>query len=102
MKPAAIEKSRTTGAVTVKLDISDRERIASLAATKKRTPHYLMKEAILEYIKREEAQQNFIKAAESSFEQYKNTGLHVTLEEFSKWVDDAQKNPDAPIPPCHT
>lgn len=102
MKTAAIEKRRTVGTVTVKLAPSDRDRIAALAATQKRTPHYLMKEAILEYVQREEARQHFIKAANTSFEHYKETGLHITLDEFSAWVEDVQKNPDAPITPCHT
>lgn len=102
MKATAIEKPRSPGTVTVKLDPSDRDRIASLATLKKRTPHYLMKEAILEYVQREEARQNFIKAAEASFEHYKETGLHITLDEFSAWVDDVQNNPDAPITACHT
>ncbi|MDP1997499.1 MAG: ribbon-helix-helix protein, CopG family [Gallionella sp.] len=102
MKTSAIEKPRSSGTVTVKLDPSDRDRIASLAAMKKRTAHYLMKEAILEYVQREEARQNFIKAADTSFEHYKETGLHITLDEFSAWVDDVQKNPDAPITACHT
>ncbi len=102
MKTSAIEKPRSSGTVTVKLDPSDRDRIASLATMKKRTPHYLMKEAILEYVQREEARQNFIKAADTSFEHYKETGLHITLDEFSAWVDDVQKNPNAPITACHT
>jgi len=102
MKTSAIEKPRSPGTVTIKLDPSDRDRIASLAALKKRTAHYLMKEAILEYVQREEARQSFIKAADTSFEHYKETGLHITLDEFSAWVDDVQKNPDAPITACHT
>ena len=101
MKTPTVEKPRT-GSVTIKLDNADRDRIASLAATKKRTPHYLMKEAILDYVKKEEARQNFIAAAESSFEHYKETGLHITLDEFSHWVDKAQETPDAPLPACHT
>lgn len=64
----------------------------------KRTSHYLMKAAILEFVQREEARQNFIKAAETSFEHYKETGLHLTLEEFSAWADDI----DNPLPACHT
>jgi predicted transcriptional regulator len=102
MKAIAIEKPRFPGTVTVKLDPSDRDRIASLATMKKCTPHYLMKEAILEYVQREEARQNFIKAAETSFEHYKETGLHITLDEFSAWVDETQQNPDTPIAACHT
>ena len=60
-----------------------------------------MKEAILKYVKKEEARQNFIAAAESSFEYYKETGLHITLDEFSTWVDQIQESPDAPVPACH-
>lgn len=101
MKTSTAEKPRT-GSVTIKLDDADRDRIASLATAKKRTPHYLMKEAILEYVKKEEARQNFIAAAESSFEHYKETGLHITLDEFSHWVDEVQEMPEAPAPACHT
>jgi predicted transcriptional regulator len=102
MKISSSEKPRSPGTVTVKLDPADRDRIAALATMKKRTPHYLMKEAILDYVKKEEARQNFIQAAEASFEHYKETGLHISLDEFSAWVDDVQQNPDASIPACHT
>lgn len=102
MKTAATDKPLFAKTVSIKLDPSDRERIAALAAIKKRAPHYLMKEAIVEYIHREEARQNFIRAAEASFDHYQRTGQHITLDELSTWVDDAQKTPDAPVPPCHT
>ncbi len=87
--------------VTITLDDADLDRIASLAAAKKRTPHYLMKEAILEYLQKEEARQNFIAAAESSFVHYKETGLHITLDEFDSWVDQVQQDPNTPISACH-
>ena len=101
MKSIALEKPRVPATVTVKLDTADRTRISALAQRKKRTPHYLMKEAILEYIQREETRQNFVLAAQASFEHYKETGLHVTLDEFSAWVDTAQEKPDSAMPPCH-
>ena len=101
LKTVSVEKARSPGTVTVKLDSSDRDRIASLASVKKRTPHYLMKEAILEYVQREEARQNFIQAADTSFKHFKETGLHITLEEFSAWVDQLQKDSKTPIAECH-
>ena len=67
----------------VKLDPSVRPRISALAMSKKRTPHYLLKEAIREYIDREESRQNFIKVAERSYQHYKETGSHISLDEFS-------------------
>ena len=91
----------SNGPVTISLDDVDQDRIASLASAKKRTPHYLMKEAILEYLQKEEARQNFIAAAESSFVHYKDTGLHITLDEFDSWVDQVQQNPNTPMPECH-
>ena len=87
--------------VTITLDDADQDRIASLASAKKRTQHYLMKEAILEYLQKEEARQNFIAAAESSFVHYKETGLHITLDEFDSWVDQVKQDPNTPIPACH-
>ena len=102
MKAIAIEKHRPTATVSIKLDAIERERIAALASIKKRTPHYLMKEAILDYVRREEARQNFIAAAEASFAHYKETGLHVTLDEFSTWVDAVQTSPDTPMPTCRS
>jgi len=101
MKTIAVDKSRSAATLTVTLDPADRDRIASLAAMKERTPHFLMKEAILEYMQREEARLNFTKAAETSFEHYKETGLHITLDEFSEWVDEAQQSPHVAIPICH-
>lgn len=101
MAPTAA-KPRTAGTVSLKLDAHERGRIAALASAKKRTPHYLMKEAILDYVCREEARQNFIAAAEASFEHYKETGLHVTLDEFGSWVDAVQTAPDTALPACHT
>ena len=101
MKPSIVEKARA-GSVTIKLDDAYRYRIASLATDKKRTPHYLMKDAVLEYVEREEARQNFIAAAESSFEHYKETGLHISLDEFSTWIDDIQQDPGGRVPACHT
>jgi hypothetical protein len=50
---------------------------------------------------KEEARQNFVAAAESSFVHYKETGLHITLDEFDSWVDQVQQDPSAPLPTCH-
>jgi predicted transcriptional regulator len=91
----------SNGPVTISLDDVDQDRIASLASAKKRTPHYLMKEAILEHLQKEEARQNFIAAAESSFVHYNDTGLHITLDEFDSWVDQVQQDPNTPMPECH-
>jgi predicted transcriptional regulator len=100
MTISSSEKPRN-GSVTITLDDTDQDRIATLATAKKRSPHYLMKEAILEYLQKEEARQNFVAAAESSYVHYKETGLHITLDEFDSWVDQVQQDPNTPMPECH-
>jgi len=97
----ALPNKPSTSLVSVKLEQSDRERLNSLAVSKKRSAHYLMKEAIQEYIKREEIRMNFIRAGEASAQHYKDTGLHISFDELSTWVDAVQTNPDAAMPVCH-
>jgi predicted transcriptional regulator len=86
---------------TVKLTAKEREGIKTIAALRNRTPHYIMKEAILAYLERAEHEQLFVQAALRSREQLKKTGLHITQNEFSAWVNAIQKNPKTPMPVCH-
>ena len=87
--------------LTVKLDVDERHRLKSLAAAKKRTPHFLMKEAIHRYILDEEAEQMAVNIATASIEHYKKTGLHVTLDEVKAWAKSVKTNRNAQMPPCH-
>lgn len=87
--------------MTVKLEVSERDRLKSLAVARKRTPHYLMKEAIQTYLEKAESEELFIQAALRSRQHLKETGLHVTQNEFSAWVKAIQQNPKTPMPTCH-
>jgi predicted transcriptional regulator len=86
---------------TVKLSASERDRIKSIAAFRKRTPHYIMKEAIQTYLQSAEVEQNFIAAGEESWNDFEKTGLHITLEEARGWAKELKTNPKATIPTCH-
>src|SRR6186713_3379241 len=46
-------------AVSVKLDEKTQERMRQLAEARSRAPHYLMREAINQYLDREEARESF-------------------------------------------
>lgn len=100
MTAAMFDKPRTDS-VTVKLDSADMERLKLIALVKKRTPHFIMREAMRSYIEAEEAKQRFIAAAKASLKEYKSTGLHVTLDEFGAWTDAIRKKPDTPMHACH-
>jgi predicted transcriptional regulator len=100
MRTPSIQKTKTAN-VTVKLEDSERARIKSLADFKKRTPHYIMREAIAKYLEEEELEQRFIAAAEQSLIDYKANGLHISLDELSSWASQLKTNPEAPMPTCH-
>jgi predicted transcriptional regulator len=73
--------------VSVKLGLEERARLAALATARKRSPHYLMREAVSEYLGREEARQSFRDEASRAWRDYKETGLHATQEEVDAWVE---------------
>ena len=72
--------------VSIKLDPEDRSRLAALATARKRPSHYLMREAVREYLTREELQQDFADEAEKAWADYQQTGLHVTHAEIDAWA----------------
>ncbi len=82
-------------AVSIKLEDTERQRLAYLAEVKRRSPHFLMREAITEYISREEKRLAFYKEAEAAWKDYRETGLHLSLRDLEAW---ASKNA-APLPP---
>jgi predicted transcriptional regulator len=100
MTTATLERPRSVN-VTVKLHEAQRERIKSLAAYKKRTPHYLMIDAIDKYIQEEEREQTLLKMVDAGNEHFERTGLHTTTTEIRAWLAAAKLNPNTPRPACH-
>ena len=74
-------------AVSIKLDPAEQERLRALAEARKRAPHYLMREAIRQYLDREEARESFKQEALAAWNEYQETGLHLTGHEVADWVD---------------
>lgn len=72
-------------AVSLKLDDAERARLAELAAKTQRSPHYLMREAVLSFLDREEKRIAFREEAEAAWTDYKETGLHLTLDDMEVW-----------------
>ena len=72
--------------VSLKLDDEERARLSALATARKRSSHYLMREAVREYLTREELRQAFADEAEKAWLDYEQTGLHVTHGEIDAWA----------------
>jgi predicted transcriptional regulator len=88
--------------MTVKLEASERLRLTTIAAAKKRSPHYLMKEAIQRYLDEEELEQRQIAMAQESIDHYEKTGLHVTLGEMATWLKAKKIDTNTSLPVCHS
>ncbi|KFL31979.1 CopG family transcriptional regulator [Devosia riboflavina] len=89
-------------AVSVKLDDDLRERIQSLAESKQRSAHWIMREAIRGYVEREEARRQFDEDTLASWKHYQETGLHLTGEEVFAWMETWGTDEETDAPPCHT
>ena len=90
-----------THPVAIKIDPEIKERIKRLADARHRTPHWLMREAICQYVEREEKRESFRQDALAAWNQYQTTGLHVTLEEGDAWLAKLEAGQDAEPPECH-
>jgi len=85
----------TTG---VKLDEETKERLKSLGKIKQRSPHWLMREAIREYIEKQEAVEARNREADEAWDEYKNTGKGVTHEAMLAWFNDLEAGKENPCP----
>jgi predicted transcriptional regulator len=88
-------------AVAVKLDQSTRERIKRLAIARHRAPHWVMHEAIQQYVDREEKRESFKQDAVRAWDHFQATGLHLTMEEADVWLEKLESGIDEEPPLCH-
>jgi predicted transcriptional regulator len=88
-------------ATSVKLDDDMKNRIQHLAEARHRSTHWIMREAIRDYVEREEAKENFKQEALSSWKNYQESGRHLTNQEVQNWLSTWGTDKEAEIPPCH-
>ena len=60
-----------------------------------------MREAITQYVEREEKREAFHQDAIKAWEEYQATGLHVAAEEVDAWLAKLEGGQDAEPPECH-
>jgi|ERR1700690_1878823 predicted transcriptional regulator len=86
---------------SVKLDTKTKERVQRLAAARRRSTHWVMREAIEQYVEREEKREQFRQDALAAWADYQTTGLHATAEEADAWLAKLEAGKDAAPPKCH-
>jgi predicted transcriptional regulator len=87
--------------VAIKLDDDTKARVKRLADARQRTPHWLMREAISQYVEREEKRESFRQDTLKAWEDYRATGLHVTADEADVWLTQLEQGNDIEPPECH-
>ena len=88
-------------ATSVKLDDDLKSRIQHLADMRQRSAHWIMREAIREYVDREEARESFKQEAMTSWTAYQETGQHLTGQEVRDWLKTWGTDKETDIPQCH-
>lgn len=88
-------------ATSIKLDDALKGRIQHLAESRRRSSHWIMREAIAQYVEREEKREAFKQDAIRAWEAYQETGLHLTMEEADAWLAKLEAGEDAEMPKCH-
>ena len=86
---------------SLKLDSELRERVQRLAAARRRSPHWVMREAVEQYVSREEEREQLRQDALAAWNHYQATGLHVTAAEADTWLAKLESGEDAKAPECH-
>ena len=87
--------------VAIKIDADTKERLKRLAASRQRTPHWLMREAINQYVTREEKREAFRQDGINAWNEYQSTGRHVTFAEADTWLAKLESGLDVEPPECH-
>lgn len=87
--------------VAIKIDEDTKARVKRLADARKRTPHWLMREAITQYVDREEKREAFRQDTLEAWEAYRTTGQHVTADEADAWLAQLEQGNDVDPPTCH-
>lgn len=85
----------------VEIDPDIRTRVEILAEASHRSTHWIMREAISQYVEREEQREAFRQETIRAWEEYQETGLHATTVEVDTWLASWGTNDELPTPACH-
>lgn len=88
-------------ATSVKLDEELLDRLRRLAGRRQRSPHAMMRDAISQYVEREEARESFKEEALASWTAFQETGRHLTGDELRDWLSTWGGDAETELPDCH-
>ena len=86
---------------TIKIDQTTKESLKSLAEARHRSSHWMILEAIRQYLDQEEKREAFRQDGIKAWNEFQATGLHVTFEEADTWLAKLEAGEDVNPPECH-
>lgn len=63
--------------------------------------HSIVLDAVDNHIEQLKAKQAYDRRALQAYHDYQETGLHITLDEFTAWVESLDTTAPKEIPQCH-
>ena len=91
----------TAVSTSIKLDPDMKDRVQRVAESMRRTPHWVMKEAVEKYITDAERREAWERDSLEALKELDETGLHVTGEEVMVWLESWGTDDEKPAPECH-
>jgi predicted transcriptional regulator len=91
----------TPATTSLKLDVELKQRVQLLASARRRSAHWIMREAVEQYVSREEKREAFRRDALAAWNDFQATGLHATAEETDVWLAKLETGEAAEAPQCH-
>jgi predicted transcriptional regulator len=85
---------------SIKLDDDLKSRVEHLAEARRRSSHWIMREAITQYVDREEKRERLRQETVQAWEEFQATGRHATAEEVEKWLSSWGTEDELPPPEC--
>ena len=89
-----------TRPVSVKLEPDIRTRVEHLAEIHRRSVHWIMREAVQQYVEREEKKESLRQDLISAWDDYQITGFHVPAEGVEEWIASWWDDNELPVPEC--
>ncbi len=86
---------------SLKIDDDLKRRVQGLAGLQDRSAHWIMREAIRQYVEREEAREDFKREALASWTAYRETGRHLSGAEVGAWLNSWGSESKTEVPECH-
>ena len=91
----------TSSTTSIKLERELKDRVQRLAQSRRRSAHWIMREAVEQYVSREEQRERLCQDALAAWNHFATTGLHVSGEEADAWLAKLENGQNVEPPECH-